>query len=833
MTPEESQAIISMEPALDGLTLACHNGARDCVIGGPLIQLESLQKRCKSQSIRSKLINVPYAFHTSAMDPIMEHLRALGRTVKFGDAAIPVISNVDGRLLSDNLTSDYFADHARQPVCFQEGVLSLQNLIGQSNLDDSLFIEIGPQPTLLPMLRDSIPSSSCTYLGTLQKGRDAWVSLTQTLAAISLRKVAVNWRGVFTGTSAQVVTLPGHLLQGTKFFIPFQEHRGVTSSSSSTGSVANRVMTQHPLLPWLRTDTSSTDELTFETDMMTLGPLISGHDVGGTPICPASVFHELAIEAAQTLLDPTETQILVVSDISFSSPLVYLPSSTTHSDITVCVHVTRQGNASPGTAVFKVTSRASPTSSTETVHCSGNIVAQSLTVDSSQWVRDHALVTRQSRHFSGAGKDQTSTFRTKLLYETIFTRVVKYGPEYQTLQYLDVADSNLEGIGSFKMPSGAHRLDSQKIYLVNPVFTDTLLHAAGFIANLAIGSNEIGICSGVESIEIAYHEVDYRDTFKIYCNLLEIKGAILADAIAIDSSNRVVAVVRGMEFKKLQLTTFQLALSRMSSGEASKPDAVRKQQLSARLTSAQIPDQGNTSQTNQNTGIPYPTQSSPAQIKTGMSQILRDIVVEVGGFTEQNINYTMSLADLGIDSMMQIEIASKLSRLFPGQTGLSHHALSECETLEELDNMLLSVIQPSDQPLPQASAVKAPSSISQLSSSESTQAHTPASSASSDISELSSDSRNLPVTLHTSKGTQTPLCLFHDGSGQISMYKRLRGHDRSVHAFFDPYFCNFEGRRSFYSSVEQMAEDYVSMIISNAKSPSSPLILGGTFFTLP
>ncbi|KAH6950062.1 beta-ketoacyl synthase [Fusarium avenaceum] len=831
MTPKESQAIISTEPALDGLSLACHNGARDCVIGGPLTQLEALQKRCKTQSIRSKLINVPYAFHTSAMDPIMEHLRVLGRTVKYGDAAIPVISNVDGRLLSDNLTSDYFADHARQPVCFQEGILSVQSLIGSSNLDDSLFIEIGPQPTLLPMLRDSIPSSSCAYLGTLQKGRDAWVSLTQTVAAISLRKVPVNWRGVFTGTSAEVVSLPGHLLQGRKFFIPFQEHREVTNTPSTTKPVANLVMTQHPLLPWLRTDTSSTDELKFETDMATLGPLISGHDVGGTPICPASVFHELAVEAAQTLLDPTETQVLVASDISFSSPLVYLHSSPSHRDTTVCVHITRQSNASPPTAIFKVTSRASPTYSTETAHCSGNIVVRSLPVNSSQWARDHALVSRQSRHFSGAGKDQTSTFRTKLLYETIFTRVVKYGPEYQTLQYIDVADSNLEGIGSFKIPSSAHRLDSQRKYLVNPVFTDTLLHAAGFIANLAIGSNEIGICSGVESMEIAYHEVDYRDTFKIYCNLLEIKGAILADSIAIDSSNRVAAVVRGMEFKKLQLTTFQLALSRMSSGEATKPDAMRKQQLPARLTSARMPDQTYKSQTNQNIATPSPAYSSPARTKSGMSQVLRDIVVEVGGFTEQNINYTMSLADLGIDSMMQIEIASKLSRLFPGQAGLSHHALSECETLEELDSMLLSVIQPSSQALPrQASAVKSPSSISQLSSSESTQAHTPASSASSDISELSSDSRNLPVTLHTSEGTQTPLCLFHDGSGQISMYKRLRGHDRTVHAFFDPYFCNFEGRRSFYSSVEQMAEDYVSMIISNAKCRSSPLILGGWSF---
>ncbi|KAM0234041.1 hypothetical protein ACHAP5_010219 [Fusarium lateritium] len=835
MTPEELQAIILQAPALDGLALACRNGPQDCVIGGPLTQLDALQKRCKTQKIRFKLINVPYAFHTSAMDPIMAPLRALGRTVKFKDVAIPVISNVRGRLLGDNLTSDYFADHARQPVCFHDGVLSLQNLIGSSHLDDSLFVEIGPQPTLLPMLRNSIPSSSCAYLGTLQKGRDAWVSLTQTLAAISLRKVAVNWREVFTGTSAQVTSLPGHLLQGTKFFIPFQEHREVAHSSRTTEPVvSHRVRTQHPLLPWMRTDKCSTNELLFESDMETLGPLISGHDVGGTPICPASVFHELAIEAAQTFLALSESHILIVRDISFSSPLIYLPSSPSHRDTTVCVRVTRQGDASAGTATFKVTSRVLSTSPTEAIHCSGVIMAQNLTTNSPQWAKDHALVIRQSRHFSGAGKDQTSTFRTKLLYETIFTRVVKYAPEYHTLQYLDVADSNLEGLGSFKMPSDARPgpdLGSERNYLVSPVFTDTLLHAAGFIANLAIGSNEIGICSGVESIEIAHHEINYQDTFKIYCNLLEIKGAILADAIAINSSDKIVAVVRGMEFKKLQLTTFQLALSRMSSTEVTKPDGMNQTQRPSRPASAQKPDRVDTSQKNENIATSPPAHSSPVRTESGMSQILSDIIVEVGGFTEKKINYTMSLADLGIDSMMQIEIASKLSRLFPRQAGLSHHALSECETLEELDNMLLSVIQPSSPALAhQASAGKAPSSMSQLSSSESTQAHTPASSAHSDISEVTNSGQNLPVTLHTSNGVQTPLCLFHDGSGQISMYKRLTGHDRTLHAFFDPYFGNFKGRRSFYSSVEQMAEDYVSMITSNAKCQSSPLILGGWSF---
>ncbi|UZP39414.1 hypothetical protein NXS19_007230 [Fusarium pseudograminearum] len=186
---------------------------------------------------------------------------------------------------------------------------------------------------------------------------------------------------------------------------------------------------------------------------------------------------------------------------------------------------------------------------------------------------------------------------------------------------------------------------------------------------------------------------------------------------------------------------------------------------------------------------------------------------------EQDIDYTMSLTHLGIDSLMQIEIVSKISRLFPDKTGLDHHALSECETVQELNDMLSSVLQPS---VKQRSA-------SQASSSKQTAVITPTSSDSSVEGDSAHGSMVLPVTLHTSEESRTPLCLFHDGSGQISMYKRLQGHDRTTYAFFDPKFESSGEGRSFYSSIEDMAEDYASRILST-RPPLSSLILCGWSF---
>ncbi|KAF5549199.1 polyketide synthase [Fusarium mexicanum] len=830
-TAENAQAMIWQDPPLELLTLACLNGPQDCVIGGPLAQLEVLQTRCKAGNVRSKVINVPYAFHTSYMDPILEQLRELGKSIKFQDATIPIVSSMDGRLINNDLDTNYFANHTREPVRFQDGILNIQEIIGNPSLDDSLFIEIGPHPALLPMLRDTISSNSCTLLGTLQKGRDAWSSISQTLAAISLRKVTINWRQVFLGTSAQVTSLPGHPLEGPKFYVTYQNHREDTNGSDGNRRPdTRRVRTHHSLLPWLRTNKSPEKELVFETDMVTLGPLISGHDVGGTPICPASLFHELALLAAQTLLEPPESHILVVTGMIFSSPLVHIPPNTSQYDGTsVLVYISRDMDLDTASASFRVTSL----SEVETLHCSGSISSRKSNL--TRWAKDQALVTRQSRYFSDVGRYQMSSFRTKVLYEAIFTRVVQYSSGYQSLQFLNVADSNLEGIGSFHIPADNqmhNHLGSKPRYLAHPVFTDTLLHTAGFIANLAISSREICICSSVESIEVAYNQLEYKDTFKIYCNLLEVKGAILADVIALDSSDKVVAVVRNIEFKRLQLATFQQALSRIPPADAPKPSRQANPQKPTGLPPFQTPPNTDLSQTGIHTGHHTPARlegSDSVSVEKGVGQVLRDIVMEVGGFTQSDIDFTVSLSDLGIDSMMQIEVASKLAHLVPEHIGVNHHALSECETLEEIESMLSSSLQSSGNR--QSNQIHFHNAnVSPASLSQSTGAVTPTYSGASDMLDAGTRSPILPVTLHLSDGNRTPLCLFHDGSGQVHMYKRLGGHDRTTYAFFDPHFGVRDDKRFCYSTVTEMAEDYVSMIISNATIQSSPLILGGWSF---
>ena len=64
----------------------------------------------------------------------------------------------------------------------------------------------------------------------------------------------------------------------------------------------------------------------FETTTDLLGPLILGHEVGETAICPTSVLLELALEEARAVFDVSPTEVLLAIDTRSANPLVYMPS---------------------------------------------------------------------------------------------------------------------------------------------------------------------------------------------------------------------------------------------------------------------------------------------------------------------------------------------------------------------------------------------------------------------------------------------------------------------------------------------------------------------------
>lgn len=789
----EADAMLADSQNLSSLCVACRNSTADCVISGPLEQLVQFEEACVDKGIKSKRLDVPYGFHSASMDPIIRPLEELGFSVKWSTPSIPVFSTVFGRLLSSDkdFANDYFALHASRPVLFEDSVLGLDS---QGIFDEALCLEIGPHPISLPMVRSMVTSESCRYIPTLRKGTPAWKSLSAALCQMVPLMDKINWRNVFGSSEARMTDLPGYPLNGKVFMVPYQEGRPATDERDLNPSVP-RTDTGLRFLPKM---IPTVDGHSFETTTDLLGPLILGHNVGGTAICPASVFLELALEGSRAVLDMSTTEVLVATDMKFANPLTYAPSDEPKS---IRVHIS---DRSPyGTVEFRIT-LVDVQVSEKSLCCSGVMSIKDAQDLETRWVRDAAIVRRQSDYLLGNIHNRNSRFQKRVLYDVVFTRVVKYSKEYQSLSELSISESSLEGIGTFKVPGVSGAAYQSDVFVR---WCDVLLHSAGCIANMTIGQEEIGICAHIESIEVLYGNIDFNSTFTVYCSLIDaVKGAIIADAFAVSPHGEVVGIIRGMEFRRLRLSTFQHML---------RPDVPS--------TNTANGSQSATKVTVQSTSIdatPLAPTSDAEFLTQSVKHRLTGILCDISGSQEQDLDYESSLDALGIDSMMQIEMTSKLRQAFPGND-LDHNALSSCENLHALEATISSMlgITTTTPDSPRSGSNASPSPKKSGFASDASGANSPRTSISN--STVSGGAQMNSTALHMSSSGRTPLFLFHDGSGMVGQYSRICDFDRSLHGFFDPHFFS---PKAHFSSIHKMATQYISHL---SKSETPSLIIGG------
>jgi len=869
MSAEQAESLMSESGQFPELSVACQNSVNDCVVSGGLNDLSAFQEKCVSVGHKATRLKVPYGYHSKFMDPIVSTLKELGTSIAFLEPTIPVASTVLGRLLKfSDLDPQYFARHARQPVRFLETV---QHLQGQRLLDGAVFLEIGPHPITLPMIKSTLQTDSGRLLSSLHKNHSCWVSMSNALCQLSLLRVDVSWREVFKASEAKLVDMPNHPLAKTEACVPYERsasEKGIDISSPPESR------TKYSLLPNLLATNSVDGPYIFETRLSTLAKYICGHAVGGVPICPASVFVELALEAAQSASHSPQDAVYVVRDLSFASPLVYDPSNE-HQTIRLVLM-----KSTPGTDMkFKIVSPATSTSQ-QTLFCSGAVTTENTAKTKSGWIRDATVVKRQQSHLFVENGINLNTFRTKMIYETIFPRVVTYSSDYHSLIYLSVAASGNEGYGSFKVPDQIPR----EAPIALPAFTDTLLHAAGFIANTGTRSIDAYICGKVESVQLLYKEIDFNETFTVYCSLFDDNGGtIVADSVALDSRSRIAASIQGMQFKKVRLSAFKAALERnLRKQPKDQPSSLGRPTLPPSPPETLVA-------------------SSPATPREGampsqaiQMKIIR-IIMDCCGASEDAIRSAQDLAVLGIDSLMSLELLPMFQQSFPGQN-IELSMLERCKSLRDLEMALGSASIVSslgssshrssgdDERTPictdkcddnasgrirgviasvcdinQAEIVPHKSldslgvdsllsielhrALSQALNLELSPDDVSHSQTVDDLESLASRSvqqvtepvnsanRSNPgprarketglTTIQTDGSGKLPLYLFHDGSGFCNMYSRLDSMDRNLHGFSNP--SAFTDRPA-PDTLVQMAADYASAINTSTRSP---IILGG------
>ncbi|KAL4890075.1 beta-ketoacyl synthase [Aspergillus ambiguus] len=644
------------ESLLPQLTVACDNSASDSVVSGPVGQIDQIAQLIKEKGIRCKRLDVPLGFHSPALDAILPDVKTICEDLHFATPNIPLGSCLHGRLIEDgDLDPSYPVRQTRGKVRFTD----LMNCISKrGDLGNATFIEVGPGPITLPMVRTKFATLDALFLPSIAKGQDAWASLSRSLQQMSLRYDSIQWRAVFDGTSAHVIDLPEYPFQMHSLYVPFVEPKLDLTMSTTT---RNAKPDMFHLLGDVMSLGSAKGLSKFRTSLDVLSKFIEGHSVHGSPLCPASVYHEMVLEAVHCQAAPHADGLAVVSNVTFGNPLVYSPEKKS-SQVLLTMEETSLDLPEAIGARFTFAPIMAPSLEPGKTLCSGQVEWRRASEVKGYLARKAAYAKRHMKVLQ-RNQSQRDVLHRNVIYNTIFPRVVTYSEPYQSIEELSVSAADLDGYGTFKVPESALTGG-----IVSPVFIDTLLHAAGFVANSQCKLTDAFICSEVESAVMQYTDITPQETFLIYCNLLECgNDQLIGEAFAMTLDGSAVASIEGMHFKRLNLTSFANHLSRQtgqqSAGKVSRP-VLHRAETSTKINKLSVPSE---------------------------SDLMGTVVDLISKLCEQPrevISPDRRLADLGIDSLMQIELSHSLKCQFPH---IEMDGLMESSTVQEIQDYIVKM----------------------------------------------------------------------------------------------------------------------------------------------
>jgi acyl transferase domain-containing protein/surfactin synthase thioesterase subunit/acyl carrier protein len=218
----------AIEPYSDKLNIAAVNGSESVVISGDRDAVKKVTLEFSKKGIKTKELKVSHAFHSYLLDSMLSDFKIILSEIKYNKPNITLISNVTGKPVTHQeiITPEYWIKHTRNPVRFSESIKTLID----ANIN--YFIEVGPQPVLLAMVKDSIPGvdpDKYKCLPSLRHGVNAWDELLTSLALLYVNGVSINWQMFDKDYTRQNVQLPIYPFQRQRYW--FDAEKSLIESS--------------------------------------------------------------------------------------------------------------------------------------------------------------------------------------------------------------------------------------------------------------------------------------------------------------------------------------------------------------------------------------------------------------------------------------------------------------------------------------------------------------------------------------------------------------------------------------------------------------------------
>ena len=222
--PSGSMLAVRAQPACladlltDGVSIAAYNTPGLFVASGAHDAIQRFERELSEHSIACRRLETSHAFHSPAMDAIVEPFRQIVRAAGPKTPRQLWISSLTGAMIAseDAVDPAYWARQVREPVRFSEGVQHLH----ESAL---ALLEVGPGRALETFARQHGPRrSGAPLLTSLPDEPGAGGQLDHTLRTLGelwCTGCAIDWEAFNAGRRRRRISLPTYAFERTKVWI--------------------------------------------------------------------------------------------------------------------------------------------------------------------------------------------------------------------------------------------------------------------------------------------------------------------------------------------------------------------------------------------------------------------------------------------------------------------------------------------------------------------------------------------------------------------------------------------------------------------------------------
>ena len=670
---EDVQALLEKAgkicPAEECATVACYNGPSTFTLAGSTRAIDAVTDTISSApGVRGKRLAVSNAFHSTLVEPLRADLEKVAEGLNFKE---PIIrwERATERHSPPQLGPKFFASHMRDPVFANHAFQRLHQ-----EFPSAIWLEAGSNSTITKMANKALGSPADSYFADINITCDSGSQML-TDSFVNLWKeglVIPHWEHHHTQAhSYSAIILPPYQFEKSRHWLKLKKPQ------EATEQVQSPVKTPREELPTsLYTFVGYQDEakrsarFRVNTMIKKYEELVSGHLIVQTaPICPATLEVDIAIEALLSLRPDFEAAGFQpeIRNVINQAPICIDPSRVVWLDL----QATTADCHAWDWQMISTNAKGSPTT-----HVKGQITFRSIndTQYKIEFARYERLVTHKTCADLLNSSEPDDVLQGRNVYK-VFAEIVDYSDPYQGLQKL-VGKGTTSAGRVVKKHSGQTWLDTH--------LSDCFSQVGGFWVNCMTdrSPSDMYIAAGFESwirrpgSVMPPNEAERQSVWDVMaCHVKASDKAYTTDIFIFDAaSGALCEVILGINYSRMPKSTMSKVLTKFTTTSTETAAAVRPSAAATMVSPLGHEAMATSHSTSTTSAIQPPTvmapkadekvfTAEPKPAKLNKSQAFTtviEVLAELSGVEADAIKPPTKLADIGIDSLVGMEMVHDL-----------------------------------------------------------------------------------------------------------------------------------------------------------------------------